>query len=244
MRTLIVTIFICLSTLYLKAQNPVLSGVITYERKENVHKMFEEQDNSWSEARLKQMPKYKVDLFQLNFNAHQTFYSILTEDENAAFSWFKVANTNSVKKDLDKQQYEAEKGIYEQNYRIKDSIPAYQWKMLGEYRTIAGYTCRKAATIIMDSIYVIAFYTDQIPVSSGPEAFSGLPGMIMGIVIPRMNLTYFATKVETQILPETAFVLKNSKSKVSSFASFNAELSKALKDWGQYASRVLWKGNL
>jgi GLPGLI family protein len=83
--------------------------------------------------------------------------------------------------------------------------------MLGEYREIAGYNCRKAATIVMDSVYIIAFYTDEIPVSAGPESFNGLPGMILGIVIPRMNLTYFATKVETLQPTEKEFVLPEQK---------------------------------
>lgn len=227
----------------LGAQNLGLSGIITFERKENMHKMFSE-DNSWNEARLKSMPKYKIDQFQLYFNTKQSLYKIFVEDESPMFTWVKVANGNTVKKDMQANTYEAEKTIYEKSYRIKDSLPVYQWKLLGEYRNIAGYNCRKAATIIMDSIYIIAFYTDEIPVSSGPEAFNGLPGMILGVVIPRLNLTYFATKVETQILPDNSFEVPPSKSKIKSFRDFNAEIARALEDWGEYGTKVLWKGNL
>jgi GLPGLI family protein len=96
----------------------------------------------------------------------------------------------------------------------------------------------------MDSIYVIAFYTDEIPVSGGPESFTGLPGMILGIVLPRLNTTYFATKVETQLLPETAFALPKTKSKKVNFKQYNDELSKAIKDWGAYGTKIIWKANL
>ena len=48
----------------------------------------------------------------------------------------------------------------------------------------------------MDSVYVIAFYTDQITTTGGPESFNGLPGMILGVAIPRINTTWFATKLE------------------------------------------------
>jgi GLPGLI family protein len=96
----------------------------------------------------------------------------------------------------------------------------------------------------LDSIYVIAFYTDEIPVSSGPESFNGLPGMILGIVLPRLNITYFATKLETQLLPETTFDMPKTKSKKTDFKGFNLELSKALKDWGEYGAKVIWKANL
>ncbi|OYU94964.1 MAG: GLPGLI family protein [Bacteroidetes bacterium B1(2017)] len=234
--------FVCNSLLGL-SQNLGLSGVISFERKENMHKLFEDNDNSWSEERIKHMPKYKTDQFQLSFNTHQTLYKVVLEDENPMFQWVRVAAANTVKIDLDNKHLSAEKTIYEGNYRIDDSIPTYQWKMMGEFRTIAGYTCRKASTILMDSIYVIAFYTDEIPVSSGPESFTGLPGMILGIVLPRLNMTYFATKVETQTLPETAFEMPKSKSKKTNLSSFNTEIKKALKDWGEYGTRVIWKAN-
>jgi GLPGLI family protein len=225
------------------AQNLALSGTITFERKENMHKYFTEQ-NSWTEARLKQMPKYKTDVFQLSFQTKQTFYKVTLEDENPMFTWMKVAAANTVKTDFETKQITCEKIIYDANYKIEDSIPIYQWKMHNEFRTIAGYNCRKASTILMDSIYVIAFYTDEIPVSGGPESFTGLPGMILGIVLPRLNTNYFATKVETQLLPETAFVMPKTKSKKVTFKLYNEELSKAIKDWGEYGTKIIWKANL
>jgi len=225
------------------AQNLALSGAITFERKENMHKYFTEE-NSWTEARMKQMPKYKIDIFQLNFQTKQTFYKVTIEDESPMFNWMKVAAGNTVKTDFESKKILCEKAIYDANYKIEDSIPVYQWKMHNEFRIIAGYNCRKASTILMDSIYVIAFYTDEIPVSGGPESFTGLPGMILGIVLPRLNTTYFATKVETQLLPETAFELPKTKSKKVNFKQYNDELSKAIKDWGAYGTKIIWKANL
>lgn len=49
--------------------------------------------------------------------------------------------------------------------------------------------------MIKDSIYVVAFYTDEIAVSGGPESFSGLPGMILGVALPHDHINWFATKV-------------------------------------------------
>ena len=225
------------------SQNLALSGVITFERKENMHKQFTEQ-NSWNEERLKHMPKYKTDEFKLSYNTHKSLYKISVEDESPQFTWMKVANANTVLIDLDNRKYDAEKIIYDKSYKVEDSLPVLQWKMLGEFRNIAGYNCRKASTIIMDSIYVIAFYTDEIPVNGGPESFNGLPGMILGMVLPRLNITYFATKVETQLIPENVFIFPKTKSKKINFKDFNSELGLALKDWGEYAAKVLWKANL
>src|SRR5690606_26879032 len=49
--------------------------------------------------------------------------------------------------------------------------------------------------VIYDTIYVVAFYTDEILLRGGPEGFGGLPGTILGLAIPRYNTTWFATKV-------------------------------------------------
>lgn len=236
-------IYIGLNQTLGKAQQLILSGEILYERRENVHKGFTEE-NSWTEARKKATPKYKVDVFSLQFNTKQSIYKIQTEDEHPSFMWNKMANANSVLKNISDKTYEAEKTIYEKSYRVKDSLPQYNWKLENEFRVIAGHSCRKASTIILDSVYIIAFYTDEIPVNGGPESFNGLPGMILGIVVPRVNTTYFATKVNTLLVPENSFVLPKTKSKITNYKDFYAELGKALKDWGEYASEVIWRAGL
>jgi GLPGLI family protein len=227
----------------LNAQQLIFSGKITFERKENIHKHFTEID-SWTEAFLKTLPKYKTDFFELHFNLSQTAYKISIEDEGAIPGWIKPANTNLVWQNFKDTQVMAVKQVFENNYIIQDSLPIYNWKYLGEFREIAGYNCRKAATILFDSVYVIAFYTEQIPISGGPESFNGLPGMILGIAIPRLNITYFATKVEPQTLQENAFVLPKLKGKKTNQANFREEISKGLKDWGKSGTRLVWKSSI
>lgn len=227
----------------MQAQNLVLSGQITFERKENMHKLFKD-DNSWNEERMKYMPKYKTDYFTLQFNTSKSLYKILQEDENPAFQWMKVAHANTVQLDLDAKQMHAEKTVYEGEYLIEDSVPMIDWKLLGEYRDISGYSCRKASAILFDSIYVLAFYTDQIPVTTGPESFTGLPGMILGVVIPRMNLTWFATKVESAFIQEQQLLLKPNKKKKLSQQVFAKQVQTAFSDWGTYGAMFFLRARL
>lgn len=226
----------------LSAQNLVFSGKITFERKENIHKQFTEMD-SWTEAFLKSIPKYKVDFFELNFETKKSVYKMSQEDEGNFPSWLKSASTNMVWQNFNDTQLLAVKQVFENNYILEDSLPIYEWKYLGEFRDIAGYNCRKAATILFDSVYVIAFYTEQIPVPSGPESFNGLPGMILGIAIPRLNLTYFATKVEPQTLPENTFLIPKLKGKRMKVSPFREEIKKGLMDWGSTGTKLIWKAN-
>lgn len=66
-----------------------------------------------------------------------------------------------------------------------------------------------------DSLYVIGYYTNEIPVSGGPESISGLPGMILGLVVPYDHVSYFASKVEfSNTVPFDLSVFDKKKNKV------------------------------
>ena len=84
----------------------------------------------------------------------------------------------------------------------------------------------------MDSVYVIAFYTDQITTNGGPESFNGLPGMILGVAIPRINTTWFATKLElVEVKPQDlAAPLKGKK---VDQAGLLKQLQGSMKEWGK-----------
>ena len=99
---------------------------------------------------------------------------------------------------------------------VKDSIRKITWKITDEYRDVAGFSCRRANAIILDSIYVVAFYTNEIHISGGPESFRGLPGMILQVALPHENVTWKATKVMPQsgssakiIAPQKGSVINN-----------------------------------
>ena len=130
--------------------------------------------------------------------------------------------------------------LFDNTFLIQDSSRKIDWRITGEQRTIAGFECRKAVGRIMDSVYVIAFYTDQITTNGGPESFNGLPGMILGVAIPRINTTWFATKLElVEVKPQdlTAPV----KGKKVDQASLLKQLQGPMKDWGKSGQRNIWK---
>jgi GLPGLI family protein len=228
----------------LKAQKVILQGKITYERKENLHKQIEEDSKQWYNQIKNQVPKYRVDYMQLTFNPNQSLYKLITEEENKMISsyYWRIAFDNVVLKLFKTNRMTQQKTVYEKIYLIEDSIPQYEWKITGEYREIAGYNCRKATTILYDSMYVIAFYTEEIPVSSGPESFSGLPGMILGVVIPMIHYTFFAISVEGVPVPEEDLTFKwNKKSQSINQEAMLKELDAAMKDWGKYGRKNYWK---
>ncbi len=106
-------------------------------------------------------------------------------------------------------------------------------------RTIAGFECSKAVTIICDSVYVVAFYTDEMPVSGGPESFGGLPGMILGIAIPRLHTTWFATKVELIAPAAKDFIIPTKGQRINN-KKLADNLNSSLKSWGKRGDRNIW----
>ncbi len=107
---------------------------------------------------------------------------------------------NTVYADLNTNSLTAQKEIYGDLFMVKDSLRKITWRLTGETQEVAGYTCRRANGIILDSVYLVAFYTDKIWFSGGPESFTGLPGMILKIAMPHENIVWTATKVTAQTI--------------------------------------------
>ena len=100
---------------------------------------------------------------------------------------------------------------------------------------------KKAVAKICDSVVVVAFYTDQILVKGGPESFNGLPGMILGLAIPRLSETIYATKLELTN-PEIP-TPSQGKSKVVKRVQISADLKKGLEQWGKFGKVISWSNS-
>ncbi len=221
-------------------------GKVEYEKKINQHKPLEDDaDNVWNKERMKVIPKFVTDIYELRFNISKSFYKLTKENsDNKYMMWGgKPSETDGVVTDLQTQTISSQKDIFENTYLIKDSVRNLEWKITDETREIAGFECRKAVTKICDSVYVVAFYSDQIPVSAGPESFGGLPGLILGLAVPRLYTTWFATKLEL-VEPSISQLNPNQKGKKVNRQQMMAELQKGLKDWGKEGAQRLWISQL
>lgn len=244
MKKILFTFSICLLTMAALGQAQFINkGRIEYEKKINQHKSVEDQaeDNTWMQTLMKAYPKFVTDIYELSFSANRSHYKLKKENnENKYIMWgSKPTETDGVVQDLDNKTVSTQREVFENTYVIKDSLRNLEWRITEETRQIAGFECRKAVTKICDSVYVVAFYTDQIPVSSGPESFGGLPGMILGLAVPRLYTTWFATKVELTD-PTPAQLNPAQKGKKVNWEQLYAELKKGFKDWGKEADKRLW----
>ncbi len=106
-----------------------------------------------------------------------------------------TSESNTIYTDLTEGTITMDKDAMGEQFLIKDNLRQAKWKITEETRDILGYTCRRANGLVSDSVYVVAFYADDIRVSGGPELFSGLPGMILQLNIPHENVSWTATKI-------------------------------------------------
>jgi GLPGLI family protein len=110
---------------------------------------------------------------------------------------------NTVYTDLVTKRFVSQKDVSGDFLLLTDTMRSIRWKITDETREVMGYQCRRANALVLDSVYVVAFYTDDIHVSGGPELFSGLPGMILELALPHDNVIWKASKI-TFIAPRTA----------------------------------------
>jgi GLPGLI family protein len=176
----------------------------------------------------------------LTFGDDKTLYTpIVAENQSSFFGNEAMAGqNNTIFTDLAAGTVAAQKKVFEETFLVKDSTRKITWKITDETRVIAGYTCRRANALVLDTVYVVAFYTDQIPVSGGPESFSGLPGMILGVALPHENVTWFATKV-TDNAVDPKNLMPPKKGKPTNNKELHKTLTDAMKDWGEYAQLML-----
>jgi len=145
------------------SQQFILKGKIEFERKINVHKQFDEEEGEWIQELKKNIHQYNVTYFNFFFEGNKSVYRPGRDnsENNKSIGWGEgPAKENVVVNDYELQTSISQKQVFETTYLIQDSIKKINWKLTSDTRKIAGFNCRKATAIIMDSVYVFAFYTD------------------------------------------------------------------------------------
>ena len=224
-------------------------GTIEFEKSVNMHALIKKNMNKDNEFYYvpafeefkKTQAQFKVLKSMLVFSKDKALFTPEPVDVSAR-TWFSdiAASTqnNIIYTDLSSGTSIVQKSVFEETFLVSDSTRKINWKITSETREIAGYNCRRANAIIMDSIYVVAFYTDEIPVSGGPESFTGLPGMILGVAMPYENISWFA-KLVTDKPIASGLLAAPKKGKATDNKGLLTILTKVMKSWGSYAQHSL-----
>jgi GLPGLI family protein len=250
-RSIITLCFLLLTGNLVMAQNAhfTTSGTIEFEKSINMYGIIKKMINKNNESYLNQafdqykktQPQFKKLKSTMTFADNKVLYTPLPEEASTNnFFGSSPINTqiNTIATDLATGSSITQKKIFEELFLVKDSLRKINWKITDEFREVAGFNCRRANALIMDSIYVVAFYTEEIPVSGGPESFTGLPGMILGVALPHDNTTWFATKVTDVSIPP-AKLAPPTKGKLVNNKTLQTTLKGAMDDWGSQSQSIL-----
>lgn len=245
------TLVSILMTFFLHAQKFITSGTIIYEARTNVPKSIpwlDNDDNDDYYRQLKeQLPQFSMNYYTLVFAGNKSRYSFeKNTDTKIVPEWFRFNGEDDIwYTDFSTHQFINKKTVrWDDTYLITGTVKPQHWRVYPTENTIiAGFNCRKAAAVIFDSVYVFAYYTDEIAVTGGPMGLNGLPGMILGVTIPRVATSWVATQVSLEVNP--ASVTPPSKGKKKTVEELQAQFGAFKKSWGKdelkFLNPIYWR---
>ncbi|MCB9056413.1 MAG: GLPGLI family protein [Chitinophagales bacterium] len=222
------------------SQQFIESGKIEFEVRTNNYKLF--GDGIFGEMFKDKYPQFSTTYFNYTFDNNKAIYQFDHRDEKSNLPWNRnnYEDENVWFSNYETGIYSNKKFVFDDTYLLSDSLMKIDWKLVpNETRLIAGFNCRKAQGVIFDSVYVFAFYTDEIMISGGPMSINGLPGMILGITIPRMYTSWIATKLQVNGV-NTAIVTPPSKGKKKNANELRESVQKATSGWGSWGQQSVW----
>ena len=226
---------------YLNAQTSFFSSVkIEFEKTVYMKQLFKAIEPEWYEQIKDRLPESSITYFDFIGDTTHSIYKPGREvpyDPRAFLQG--IADKNVVYNDYRTHTTITQKPVFEETFLVQDSLVNVKWNFTLDTRTIAGFDCRKAIGFIDDSIAVFAFYTDEILINAGPESANGLPGMILGMGIPRIHTTWFATKVEVNGI-DLKKVTPATKGKKVDRKTMIGSIDKVLKEWGDYGKNLVF----
>lgn len=239
MKRIQLTITFILINLVVSAQTIFLNTVkIEFEKTVYMRQLYKEMYNAQTYEMIKnQLPETSVSYFDF---IGDTTKSIFRPGRQTSFDprWKPMANENVVYTDYRAYKTVTQKPVYEETFLIEDSLANIKWKLTPDTRIIAGFECKKAVGTIHDSITVFAFYSEELLVKGGPESIHGLPGMVLGMGVPRMHATWFATKVEVNGV-NVSSIKPATKGKKVTYKEMIHSVNEVLKQWGNSGKSIV-----
>lgn len=224
----------------LTAQNT--SGEIVYLDKVNNHKTLPPE----REALKDRIPEFRETKKILYFNAKEALYTNKPKDkaDKAKQQEFqgerrrrrggrfgRGSNNNKFYTNFAEGSSVDSRNFFGRDFLIQGTRKALKWKITGEQKQVGAYLCQKA-TFQDTSQNIEVWFTPMIPVSSGPDDFFGLPGMILHMDFDDGIRQITATDISLKALAENQISLPSKGKEVSSeeFKKIRTEKMKEMQE--------------
>ena len=202
-----IVVFIMVSSLVDMVSAQLKEGTIIFEQKIDMHRRIPEED-----AQMRSMiPHFRTSKFELVFADDQSYYKMQEAEPDITESTgggggivMKFGGGNSeyyrnfkTNKTVEKRE------LADKDYIIEDTLHTIKWKMSEDTKMILGYNCKKAAGKTERGSDLEVWYTEDIALSSGPEIFTGLPGMVLMVDVNKGEFVYSAIEVNKTLDKKT-----------------------------------------
>jgi len=117
-------------------------------------------------------------------------------------------------RDLKKNKKTEHLEFMARDFLVESDLMQQGWKMTSEFKKILEYNCMGAEMNIGKN-RIIAWFTPEIPVSTGPAEYSGLPGIILAVE-KNDETIFLATSADLTPPGEAVLVKPNTGKKVTS----------------------------
>ena len=233
--SLFITILLVISTQQLKSQTT--EGTIRYLRTQNWAKMMASVDYISKQQRDRMMYMWGnrsewKSYTLLHFNATESKYENSEEEaEPGNQGWSDRKETFFMKRNFNTNTLFDGITFLGKTYLIHDSIEKPAWKIRNDMKEVAGHICMNAA--LTDSLRkqnIEVWFALDIPVSSGPDRFIGLPGMILEVNVNDGAMTMTADKIDVKPLTTELDVPQKIKGKKIDMDEYYRLLEKQIKE--------------
>ncbi len=205
---------------------------IVFEKKINVANLYPKWD-------IGKRGKFYIDSSILMTNSIQSTYTRI-ENPNSVeghFSTHMMFSNTFI--DIKSKTQVSQKEIADGTFILTDSLPKLKWKILPETRKIVGFDCYKAMTNFQDTVVVVAYFTTQLQAPIGPECIGGLPGTILGMVVPKLHTTWLAKSFRNMDVTPIQELIKPNKGKPVNLNSLIKIIKDAFKEYDNWELIVI-----
>jgi len=206
-------------------QTNLKEGKIVYERTTQLQINLQGMDENMA----RRLPRSRTDNFELQFAPGKSLWQYLpsaAEDaggtvinSGGSIQVFRTVNPDEVTfANLEEGKTVTKRELDSKNYLVDETIQKLPWKLTAETKTILGYVAHKAVaqqfttrTIMnmengemktkqqADTVNVVAWFTQNIPVPAGPVFQGQLPGVILELDMNGGRIVYKAVEVSPKV---------------------------------------------
>ncbi|NVO11775.1 MAG: GLPGLI family protein [Bacteroidales bacterium] len=232
-----IAIFITVLIAYMaNAQTDNSKGQIIYETVRQLQIKVNGGDASQFEHMLpKERKTYKELIFNADaslyhqFNDNQEDEDVTQETSGGANVLIKIAEPNEIIfSDLKSKINFEQREFMTRTFLIETKTDTAQWKLTGNQKSIMEHNCLEAE-LIGAKRKTMAWFTPEIPISTGPDGYVGLPGLILAMDIDNGKIIYNAQVINLKEI-DSSLLVKPSEGKKVTRKEFNKIVDEKRKE--------------